>query len=234
MPKYKHIFFDLDNTLYDFTSNSYKAMEDAFEKLQLTKQLPSFEVFFSVYKGINDQLWSDYRQKKITKESLRGRRFQESLAHFGVQLDYNPTKIDDLYLEIMPSKTILFPNTIEVLETLKSRAYKMHIITNGFKEVQSKKMKNTGLAPFFDKLFISEEIKSHKPSHETFEYAIKSANAKKSESIMIGDSWESDIEGAQNYGIDQAFYNIDGINLKGKTAPTFVIKQLNDLLVILK
>ncbi len=234
MPKYKHIFFDLDNTLYDFTSNSFKAMEDAFEKLQLTKQLPSFETFFSVYKGINDQLWSDYRQKKISKESLRGRRFQESLAHFGVKLDYDATKIDDLYLAIMPSKTILFPNTIEVLETLKKRAYKMHIITNGFKEVQSKKMKNTGLAPYFDKLFISEEIKSHKPSHETFEYAIKSANAKKSESIMIGDSWESDIEGAQSFGIDQVFFNIDKIELGGKKAPTFLINKLEELLPILQ
>lgn len=233
MPNYKHIFFDLDNTLYDFTTNSYSAMEDVFDQLHLTEQLPSFKVFFSIYKDINDRLWSEYRQQKISKEKLRGMRFKESLKHFGIKLPYNPTMIDDEYLKIMPSKTALFPNTIEVLETLKKRGYKLHIITNGFKEVQSEKMKNTGLAPYFEKLFISEEISCHKPSKEIFEYAIKSANAKKTESIMIGDSWESDIEGARQFGIDQAFFNVDEVNIEDKKAPTFLIKNLKELLDIL-
>ena len=141
MPKYKHLFFDLDNTLYDFTTNSYHCHGRGFSVANLTEQLPSFEAFFEVYKPINDELWAKYREHSITKEKLRGERFSSSLAKFGIELDYDATLIDDKYLELMPSKTLLFPNTIEVLEILKSQGFKMHIITNGFKEVQSKKMK---------------------------------------------------------------------------------------------
>jgi putative hydrolase of the HAD superfamily len=236
MSKYRHLFFDLDNTLYDFDKNAYQAMKMAFEELHLVEKLPSFDSYFQEYLKINDALWAEYREKKISKDFLRGERFKRSLALFGIEPELPPTQIDDLYLQIMATQTELFPNVIEILTALKNRGYLLHIITNGFKEVQHDKLINTGLDQFFTCVYISEEIKSPKPSREIFEYAIKSSNARKKESIMIGDSWESDIIGAKNYGVDQVYFNLfktpidDDINGEA----TYTITDLNELLTLFK
>ncbi|HNW49467.1 MAG TPA: YjjG family noncanonical pyrimidine nucleotidase [Prolixibacteraceae bacterium] len=233
--KYRHLFFDLDNTLYDFDTNAFLAMRDAFTQLGLIEQLPPFEEFFAVYVEINDELWALYREKKIAKEVLRGLRFERSLGHFGVYPTISYTEIDDLYLRQMITQTNLFPETIEVLTELKKRGYQLHIITNGFKEVQREKLINTGLGKLMTHVFISEDIKSPKPQREIFEYSIKSCNALKKESLMIGDSWESDIVGAKNFGIDQVFFNPSkqAICYDPYGEPTFVVEKLAELLTIL-
>ncbi|MBN1925009.1 MAG: YjjG family noncanonical pyrimidine nucleotidase [Prolixibacteraceae bacterium] len=235
MPQYRHLFFDLDNTLYDFDANAFLAMKEAFRQLQITPLLPSFEEYFKVYIRINDALWAQYRDQKLPKEILRGKRHADSLAEFGVSIPHSPIEIDDLYLHIMTTQTNLFPGTEEVLGELKKRGYKVHIITNGFKEVQHDKLINTGLNKFLTDVYISEEIKSPKPSREIFEYAIKSSNARKKESLMIGDSWESDIIGAKNFGIDQVFFNPKKIEIDHTEyeKPTFMIFELKELLNIL-
>lgn len=235
MAKYKHLFFDLDNTLYDFTSNSRLALFDVFEQLGLLSQLPSFDVYFEAYERINTDLWAAYRDRQVTKDELRSRRFAESLKVFGVQTEVEPVAIDDLYLHIMPTKSELFPNALDVLEELKMRGYTMHIITNGFQEVQHKKLAASGLAPYFKYVYISEILKSPKPETYIFEHAIKSSNARKRESLMIGDSWESDIIGAQNIGIDQAYFNPFGIEIDYNTQKraTYEIRELKQLLEIL-
>jgi putative hydrolase of the HAD superfamily len=112
----------------------------------------------------------------------------------------------------MALQTKLFNGTLETLTYLKSKGYQMHIITNGFTEVQHAKLRNSGLSPFFGKVFISEEIKNTKPHHEIFEHALKSTNALKKKSIMIGDSWETDIKGALDFGIDQIMFVNHGSN----------------------
>jgi putative hydrolase of the HAD superfamily len=233
---YRHLFFDLDNTLYDFDTNAYHAMNETFAKLGISGLLPSFEEFFSVYTNINDELWALYREKKILKDVLRGLRFERSLSEFGVYPQIPYTEIDDLYLKFMTTQTNLFPDTIVVLTELKKRGYILHIITNGFKEVQGEKLINTGLGKFMTNIFISENIKSPKPQREIFEYSIKSSNARKKESLMIGDSWESDIIGAKNYGIDQVFFNPSklGVDFEHYGKPTFMIEELTQLLDILK
>lgn len=235
MTKYRHLFFDLDNTLYDFDTNAKLALKEALDQLNILSKQTSFNEYFEVYTRINDGLWALYREKKLAKEILRGRRHLESLAEFDIIPEIAPTKIDDLYLEIMSTQTKLFPDTIEVLTELKKRGYKIHIITNGFIEVQHDKLKNTGLDKFITNTYISEELKSPKPSKEIFEYAIKSSNARKKESIMIGDSWESDIIGAKNFGIDQIYFNLNKIDvdlLENKNA-TFIVTSLSELLNIL-
>jgi len=233
--KYRHLFFDLDNTLYDFDVNAFLALKETFTQLGLIELLPSFEKFFTVYTTINNELWALYREKKIIKDVLRELRFQRSLSEFGVIPPIPYAEIDDLYLKLMPAQTNLFPETIEVLTELKRRGYTLHIITNGFKEVQSEKLVNTGLGKFITNVFISENIKAPKPSKEIFEYSIKSSNARKKESLMIGDSWESDIIGAKNFGIDQVFFNpskqVVDTGKYGK--PTFLIDELIQLLDIL-
>ncbi len=235
MKRYRHLFFDLDNTLYDFSSNAYLAMKEAFIQIGLYEKLPSFDIFFNFYTTVNDELWSLYREKEISKDLLRVERFKRSLNNFNITPEISYVEIDDLYLKYMSTQTNLFPETIEILQELKKRAYILHIITNGFKEVQKEKLVNTGLNKFMTNVFISEEIKSPKPSREIFEWSIKSSNAKKKESLMIGDSWDSDIVGAKKFGIDQVYFNPERaeIDYKGFGEATFTIYKLSELLEIL-
>lgn len=235
MTKYRHLFFDLDNTLYDFSTNAYLAMKEAFIQIGLYEKLPSFDIYFEYYTSVNDELWSLYREKKISKDFLRIERFKRTLSKFYISPEISYTEIDDLYLKIMSTQTNLFPETIEVLQELKKRGYYLHIITNGFKEVQKEKLENTGLNKFVTNVFISEEIKSPKPSREIFEWSVKSSNARKRESLMIGDSWDSDIVGAKKFGIDQVFFNPErtDIDYQNFGEPTFTIYTLSELLDIL-
>ena len=211
MRKYDFLFFDLDNTLWDFSVNSREALKQTLAKLELLGQLDSFDEYFIIYEQINESLWSDYRSKKITKHALIAERFSRSLEAFDIT-NKDWEGINRLYLEYMAIQTRLFPGTVETLGYLKAKGYQMHIITNGFKEVQNAKLMNCGLTGFFGKVFISEEIQNTKPHREIFEHALKSTNAPKKRSIMIGDSWETDIEGALAFGMDQVMFLNNGQN----------------------
>jgi len=211
MRTYDHLFFDLDNTLWDFTINSKLAMRQSLDYKGILAKLESFDSFFDLYEQINKSLWSDYHSKKITKQALIVERFSRSLHLFGISgLDW--PEINRSYLEFMALETALFPETAETLTKLKAKGYQMHIITNGFSEVQRNKLFNCGLSGFFTKVFISEEIQSNKPHRQIFEHALKSANAKKKRSVMIGDNWETDIEGALKFGMDQIMFLNNGLN----------------------
>ena len=145
---YDHLFFDLDNTLWDFTTNSRLAMEQTMTQNGLISKLPSFGAFFEVYERINHSLWSDYHTKKITKQKLIIERFSRSMQAFGIN-DYDWIELNSLYLENMAIQTQLFPGTVETLTTLKSKGYQMHIITNGFKEVQHSKLSQLRVRQIF-------------------------------------------------------------------------------------
>jgi putative hydrolase of the HAD superfamily len=212
MRKYDHLFFDLDNTLWDFSVNSRKALKETLDRLNFTSQLGSFDDYFQLYEQINESLWNDYRANKITKQDLIVERFLKSLEAFRI-FNQDWEGINRLYLECMAQQTGLFPGTRETLAALKAKGYQMHIITNGFKEVQHVKLRNCGLLDFFRKVFISEEIQATKPHREIFEHALKSTNASKKKSIMIGDSWETDIEGALIFGMDQIMFLNGGRNM---------------------
>ena len=209
MRKYDHLFFDLDNTLWDFTANSGLAMKQTLEDFDLLARLSSFDSFFDVYEEINHSLWNDYHVKKISKQTLIVERFSRSLQKFGIA-DLNWEELNRKYLENMALQTGLFTGTLETLTILKEKGYNMCIITNGFKEVQRTKLSNCGLAGFFPNVFISEEIQTTKPHRQIFEHALKSVNAPKKKSVMIGDSWETDIEGALSFGIDQVMFTNNG------------------------
>jgi len=210
-------------------------MKEAFEVLGLLGMVDSFDDFFEVYLKINTQLWADYRDKTITKEVLRLRRFADSFDAYNHSLCPNPLEIDSKYLELMPGKKELLPGALEVLAELKKRNYHLHIITNGFREVQHDKLLNTGLHSFFEKVFISEDLKTTKPSREIFEFAIKSCNARKKESLMIGDSWETDVAGGRHFGIDQVYFTPFAVwyPYAPDESPTYHIRSLNELLVLL-
>lgn len=225
--KYTHLFFDLDNTLWDFATNSRYAMMETFSQLRLSEKGVDFDEFFLVYSKINHTLWAAYRKKEIRKKELTMRRFQltfDALQISGV----DPQKMNDLYLKEMPKQNYLMEDALELLDYLKTRPYKLFIITNGFKEVQHKKLESSGLVTYFEKVFISEEVKCPKPGRQIFEHAIKSANAKKANSLMIGDDYDVDVLGAINFGID-AVYFTNGADKQGKlpdnTVDSHYIKQ---------
>lgn len=212
--KYTHIFFDLDNTLWDFNRNSYFAMQSTFENYPVQCQGINFSTFFEVYSKHNHLLWSAYRKNKVSKKELIGKRFQQTFDELQIQ-GIDPVQMNFLYLQEMPKQNHLNDGVLEILYYLKSKRYRLYIITNGFKEVQHKKLESSGLSPFFEKIFTSEEIKTSKPDRGIFEYAIKSANAKKKSSLMVGDDWDVDVLGALNFGIDAVhFDNNDTHNIE--------------------
>jgi putative hydrolase of the HAD superfamily len=204
--KYSHLFFDLDNTIWDFDSNSFDALQAALKKMDLLDKIGSYGDFYNIFDSVNENLWALYREGKISKRILRVQRFEESFEKNGSLFPGMAELVNDAYLAEMPGLTRLVDGARELLDYLFER-YEMAIITNGFKEVQHKKIIQSGLAKYFKKLFISEEIGSTKPKREIFEHAIKSMNARKKNSLMIGDSWEADIVGARNFGIDQIYFN---------------------------
>jgi putative hydrolase of the HAD superfamily len=200
--KYKHILFDLDGTLWDFKSNSKDTLEDIYEKHTLSQKLNTdFETFHQQYYIINDVYWTRYGKGEITKDELRYGRFNQSFQYFGYENHELAKIINTEYISEAPYKTKLLEGCIEILEYLKTK-YTLHIITNGFPEVQHIKLKNCGLLPYFQYLFISEEIGFNKPDARIFEHALKTINSQKEECLMVGDNWEADIIGAMNAGMD--------------------------------
>lgn len=231
MKNYRHIFFDLDHTLWDFETNSKLALNELFEINGLKeKGVRDFNQFYQTYRPINDQFWYLYHNHKVSKEELRLGRFRETLTRFSIQDENLVEILAQQYIDISPQKTALFPDTVEVLEYLSSR-YDLHIITNGFSEVQRIKITNCGLTDFFKNILISEEIGWQKPQPQIFEHAFKIASTTPHNAVMIGDSLQTDIEGAMNCGMDSVYFNPK--NKWHKFAPTFEIRSLLELKDIL-
>ena len=141
----KHIFFDLDRTLWDFDTNSKAALEIIFEKYKLGDRMRSFQSFYTTYKKINGKLWSSYGNGKITKELLRVKRFDDTLKCFQINDSNLATELGEDYINTSPYQTNIFPGTVETLTALKADNHELHIITNGFKEIQSIKLENSGI-----------------------------------------------------------------------------------------
>ena len=229
--KYAHIFFDLDHTLWDFNRNSRETLEELFEIYSLKNYgIKAFEDFVSTYRVVNDRMWDMYRKNEISKEQLRNTRFYETLLAFEVDHPELASEIDREYIERSPHKTHLFPHAIDVLGYL-SEKYHLHIITNGFSEVQDIKLTKSGLKPYFKHKITSEMVGVNKPDPKIFTYALNAAGAKRKDSIMIGDNLMVDVVGARRVGMDQVFFNPDGLP-HGEDV-TFEIRDLSELKSIL-
>ena len=229
---YKDLFFDLDHTLWDFETNSKETIQELYATHHLAELgIVDFDGFYSTYSAHNHRLWDRYTKGFIKQEELRWKRVYLSLLDFKVANEPLAKEISQAYLEILPNKKHLFPYTIEILEYLKQKDYKMHLITNGFESVQFKKIKNSGLADYFIEVITSEASNSLKPHTDIFEYALRNAKATVAESIMIGDNESADIQGGINIGMDTVFVNhIQAI----PTIPaTYTITHLKELETIL-
>jgi putative hydrolase of the HAD superfamily len=244
--KYKHLFFDLDGTLWDLFKNTEIALNQLMEPLrQRGFKVDDFNYFYRRYHIHNERVWSLYRVGKMDKHILRTERFK--MAFQDINLHVPDETIDwfaDCFLDICPKLPHLLPGTIDLLEALKGH-FTMHIITNGFQEVQGFKMKAGQLEGYFTEIINSENAGVKKPDPGIFEYAMNRAGAKPEDSLMIGDDWDADILGARDFGMDQAFLTTSEIfmaQLQGKEKiearhnykPTFVVNHLSELQVILK
>jgi len=230
--KYKHLFFDLDHTLWDFDSNAKETLIEIYSLFNLEeKKVHPFEDFYITYLKHNLVLWDRYHNGFITSEELKWRRMWRTLLDFKIGDELLAKQISAKFLEILPTKKLLFDYTIEILEYLAEKKYSIHLITNGFEKTQWSKVNNANIAKYFTHIITSEKSNSLKPAKEIFEYAIKKAGANLQESIMIGDNPDADIQGAINAGMDNIFVNHTGVEIT--LLPTYTIYKLQDLEAIL-
>jgi putative hydrolase of the HAD superfamily len=229
---YRHLFFDLDHTLWDFETNSKEAMVDIFNNNQLNEiGVNSFDLFFERYSHHNHLLWDKYSKGKIKQDELRWKRMWLSLLDFKIANEPLSRKMGLEFLDILPTKNSLFPYTHEILTYLKQKGYQMHLITNGFEKVQYHKLSKSNIDKYFIEVITSEGSNSLKPNKEIFDFALQKSGAAAKESIMIGDNIEADIKGALNAGMDCIFVN--HINAITEVKPTYTIYHLKELETIL-
>ncbi len=228
---YKHIFFDLDHTLWDFERNAEETKREMFETFKLKERgIPDYETFSEMYIGINRALWAMYRDNIIEKDELNFRRFYDTICLLGINDRGLGEDMASGFIEGISSKTYLFPHAKELLEYLYPK-YPLHIITNGFEEVQFAKLKNSGMDRFFTSVITSEEACSKKPDAEIFYFALRKTGAIANESIMIGDDLDVDIAGARQMGIDQLYVNHERkIHSESVTLEVFSLEKIMELL----
>ena len=224
MQQYKNLFIDLDDTLYDFSAASQESFRETYDLLHYDRFFKSFEHFYSIYEPYNLELWHIYGKGQITKEELNKRRYSYPLEVVGV----HDQELADTFcreaLGRIPTKNKLIDGAIELLEYLRPK-YNMYILSNGFIELQSHKMRTAGIDKYFDALILSEDIGVNKPNRELYEYALEKTGSKLEESIMIGDMFETDIVGAANIGMKQIYFNPK--KKESHTfAPTYMVTEL--------
>lgn len=226
--KYKHLFFDLDHTLWDFEANARATLLELHISMQLEKKgVFDFDLFHKNYLAHNEKLWERYRNGLIKQDELRIKRMWLTLLDFQIADETLALDMSIRFLDLLPTRTILFPYTKEILKYLQEKNYGLHLITNGFEKTQHNKLHYSGLDIFFKEVITSETSNSLKPGKEIFEYAFQKTGAQPYDSIMIGDSIEVDIQGAINAGIDQVFVNHHRIPIDIK--PTYTVHSLKEL-----
>ena len=223
--KVEHVFFDLDHTLWDFDKNSALTFEFIFKKHDVNASLTDF---LSFYEPINLKYWKLYRDEKVTKEDLRYNRLKETFdaLQFTVE-DQIIHQLSEDYITFLSSFNHVYDGTYQILDYLKTK-YKLHIITNGFKEAQTNKLKSSKLDHYFETVTSAESAGVKKPNPQIFNHALNSAKAETKNSIMIGDNYEADILGALNIGLDAICFNYHNVQEQPD------IKFVNHLLDIKK
>lgn len=225
--KTRQLFFDLDRTLWDFETNSRFALSELYKELKLGESIDHFLHFHHTYMQINAELWQLYGKGKISKEELRDSRFKKALARHGLFDEALAQKMSDGYLELSPNQTAIFPGAKETLDFFKQNDYRLHIITNGFKEVQYRKLSNCGLLDYFDVILCSEEIGVTKPHREIFHEAQRLTSCKSDHAIMIGDDFKADVIGSLNAGWTAIHFDPERKYKKERNVPR--IRELNEL-----
>lgn len=231
--KYEHLFFDLDHTLWDFDKNSLATLEDVYKELNLQERATTdFAQFHTTYHHHNAIYWDRFRKGYINREELRWKRMWRTLVDFNITDEKLAKEMSDHYLDILPTKTHLFPHCTTLLQYLKAKSYPMHLITNGFETTQHLKIKNSGIDHFFTEVITSEQAGIMKPHLAIFEYAMNKVNTTADKAIMVGDTLEVDILGARDAGMDTVYFNPAAPHTEA-IRPSYVIEDLSELMKIL-
>jgi putative hydrolase of the HAD superfamily len=188
--KYRHLFFDLDHTLWDFDTNAMETLADVYKELDLlTAGINDFDLFCKHYLHHNAILWDRYHHGYISADDLKWKRMWRTLLEFKNGSEELARKMSGYFLDVLPTKQNLFPYTREILKHLKEKGYKLHLITNGFEKTQWRKLDNSKLGNYFEEVITSERSNSVKPNKEIFEYALRITGAELSHSIMMAIIW---------------------------------------------
>lgn len=230
--KYKTVFIDLDDTIWDFHTNARLSLEEMYNDRGLGNYFTGFDEFFRIYAKRNIELWEAYGKGEITQDFLKAERFRYPLAKMGVDDQQLAEEIGKQYLDILPTKTVLMPHAREILVYLSGN-YPLTLLSNGFTEVQFKKIHSSNIGHFFSHVVLSESAGALKPDKQIFDYALQLNNAKATETIMIGDSYVADIAGARNAGIDQIYYPLNNEESPESKPATYRISSLKEIFDIL-
>jgi putative hydrolase of the HAD superfamily len=232
MSKYKHLFFDLDHTIWDFEMNAKETLHDLFlENKLIERGVADFNDFFEKYSYHNHRLWDKYTKGLIKQDELRWKRMWLALLEYKIADDNLSRKLSVDFLDLLPTKKNLFPYTVEILDYLSNKNYVLHLVTNGFETVQYNKINNSNLAQYFKEVITSEASNSLKPNKEIFDFALQKTGALLNESIMIGDNEDADIQGGINAGMDTIFVN--HLQVIPHVKATYTIHHLKELEQIL-
>lgn len=224
----KHVFFDLDHTLWDYEKNSIAALVELHGHFGLDEFVTA-EEFLKTYHKINEKLWHKFNNGQIERDYIKKYRFAEVLQKMKIYINHQPSDLHEFFLDNCSNRTEVLPYCHEALSYLKEK-YPLAIITNGFPEAQYPKMKASSLDQYFDEIIISQEVGFRKPEREIYDLSLERMNAKAETSVMIGDNPKTDIKGAINAGLQTIFYNPNGTR---KSTSQFEIESLAELIRIL-
>lgn len=224
----QHIFFDLDHTLWDFETNSKDAIAELFEEFKLDELGLQLDTYLPVYLRCNEYCWDMYRKNMMKKDLLRHQRFYLSLKDFGIIDRQLSKRLGKRYVVISPTKTALMPGVGEVLDYLGNK-YQLHIITNGFEEIQHLKLSNCKIDHHFNKIITSEKVGKRKPDPKIFSYALEMTGTKPQHAVMIGDDLETDVMGAINAGLSAIWFNHHRENVPEEVMSVHHLNELNRL-----
>ena len=229
--KYENIFFDLDDTLWATLRNSRETFHQVYDEFHYERFFTSFDTFFDIYQTRNLELWEAYDDNRVTKEELNRERFYHPLEVAGVCDAELAKNFSERFFFFIFTKTGVMPYAKEILNYLQPH-YNLYILSNGFRELQERKMKAAGLFDYFKDIILSDDIQVNKPHAELYLYALEKTRSQCENSIMIGDSWKNDVMGPSKVGLQQIFYNVEG-KTDFPVQPTYVVNSLKEIEQIL-
>ncbi len=232
--RYTDLFIDFDDTIYDTHGNAVVALAELFSAFHLDRYFPTPSVFYDSYWKANTSLWSQYSGGKITRPFLMVERFRQPLS-LGMD-DPDPEfcmKVNDTFLDLCSRRGGVVDGAYDLMDYLKDKGYRMHLCSNGFHEVQYKKLEASRLRPYFTSVILSEDAGVNKPAKAYFDYALQKSGASRERTIMIGDNFYTDIMGAKSANIDTIFFNRWDADFKPPVPPTYEVHHLSEIKRIL-
>lgn len=242
MMHYKDLFIDLDDTLYDTHGNSMIALKKLFDERNWKEIMPSYEAFRDAYFATNVDVWAKYAHGEIDRDTLIVERYRRPVTEMVRQCGGDTSWItpqwcveaSNRYGDLISREPGTVPGAKQLLEYLRQKGYRLHICSNGFHEVHSRKLRSAGLDGYFATIILSEDAGVNKPHKEFFDYAFAKTGAERATTIMIGDHYDTDIAGAINAGLDTIFFNrwnVDPSTLERQS--DYIVNSLSEIQKIL-